>query len=262
MKMSSILVTSAMLGLAGPALAATPFDGTWKADVSSAQFPKEPGMLQVDKGVYTCTGFCTPKLAVPADGKFHAVTGRSYSDEISVSVVDAKSVKTTARMKGKLMGTNTYMVSDDGKSLTEAYVDNSAANGKPLTGMATFTRVDKGPAGSHAMSGQWRQTAYKSDQDANLTFTYKTTGDMLTMTDPTGNSFTAKFGGPAVLIKGDPGKTMAAVAKTGPNTMVETDSRVGKVVNVTTMTVNGGKAEFVSVDKRNGKTFKYSAIRQ
>ena len=59
------------------------------------------------------------------------------------------------------------------------------------------------------------------------------------MSSPTGQSFDAKLDGTATPIKGDLGGTTASVKKTGDNTYEETDTRGGKVISVSDITVDG-----------------------
>ena len=63
-------------------------------------------------------------------------------------------------------------------------------------------------------------------------WTYKVSGDELTMTTPTGQSYTAKLNGPEAPCKGDPGTTSVAVKMMGKNTLEETDYRDGKPISV------------------------------
>lgn len=86
----------------------------------------------------------------------------------------------------------------------------------------------KGPAGSSAISGSWRTTKVETVSDNAITTTYKVNGDELTMTTPTGQSYTAKLDGTEAPYKGDPGTTSVSVEQMGKNTIEETDKRDGK----------------------------------
>ena len=65
--------------------------------------------------------------------------------------------------------------------------------------------------------------------DNAITWTYKVSGDELTMTNPTGQTYTAKLNGTETAMKGDPGVSNVSVKMMGKDTLVETDSRDGKV---------------------------------
>jgi hypothetical protein len=144
------------------------------------------------------------------------------------------------------------------------FSDSSATSGDPVTGKGEETRVAKGPAGSHSISGSWRTSKMDSVSDNGLAFTYKVEGDSLTMTNPTGQSYTAKLDGTDALYKGDPGTTSVSVKKVDKNTLEETDKRDGKVISVTRMTVaaNGKSMSITSDDKLHGTTSKIVAEKQ
>jgi len=247
---------------AASSAAATGIDGTWKADLSSVQIDQKPDQLLLKAGQYSCAT-CTPPLTVAADGAFHAVTGRSYSDQMSVKADDDHNVTTSSRKGGRDVGQAKYSVSADGKTLTVSFTDSSVANTKPVTGSYTETRVADAPAGAHAISGSWKLDKYNNVSDEGLTVTYKVDGDTLHMSSPVGTSYDAKLDGSDAPIKGDIGGTTASVKKLGDDSYQETDKRGGKVVGVSTFTVGAdGKLAVTSEDKLAGSSMKYTADRK
>jgi hypothetical protein len=124
--------------------------------------------------------------------------------------------------------------------------------------------VAKGPAGAHAISGSWRTTKLEGFSDNGLAFTYKVEGDSLTMTTPTGQSYTAKLDGTEAPYKGDPGTTSVSVKSMGKNAMEETDKRDGKVISVARITVEpDGKTMKIDVtDKLRGTKSQFVAQKQ
>ncbi len=60
------------------AWAQSPFDGTWKVDLSKAKLPKKPDVFLLQNGMYECKT-CTPPVNVKADGQFQKVSGDPYS---------------------------------------------------------------------------------------------------------------------------------------------------------------------------------------
>jgi hypothetical protein len=241
------------------AAAAGGIDGTWKADLASVKVEAKPNELLLQGGQYTCKT-CIPTYTVAADGAFHPVA-RPYSDMTSVKVDDDHSVTITAKKGETVVGTTHYTVSADGKTLTSAFTDSSVPGAKPVTGQSTQTRVGAPPAGAHAVSGQWQLAAYNNMSDEGLVMTFKTEGDMVHLSTPGGISYDAKVGGPAVPIAGDTGGTMAQVTKSG-DAWVETDTRDGKTISVTTFTAGAdGKLHVVSEDPRDGSKTTYDAVR-
>lgn len=240
------------------AAAGTGIDGTWKADLATVQIDQKPDEMMLKDGKFTCSS-CTPPLELAADGAFHPVTGRAYSDSASVKVENEHNVTQTMKKGDKVTSETKYNVSDDGKTLKVDFKDDSGA--KTVKGSLTETRVGAAPAGAHAVSGSWKVDKYDDVSDEGTTVTFKLDGDTLHMSSPTGMSYDAKIGGPEVPIQGDIGKTTASVTKTGDNTYRETDKRDGKVIGTSDMTVDGDILHVVSKDERNGSTTKYDMKR-
>ncbi|HEY6768560.1 MAG TPA: hypothetical protein VI386_27695 [Candidatus Sulfotelmatobacter sp.] len=84
------------------------------------------------------------------------------------------------------------------------------------------------------------------------------------MTNPTGQSYTAKLDGTDAPFKGDPGTTSVSVKMSGKDTLEETDKRDGKTISISRMTVaTGGKtAKIVFEDKLHGTTTSGNAMKQ
>lgn len=233
------------------------FDGTWKADASSAKMESKPDVYVLQNGMYECKT-CVPPYKVKADGTDQKVTGHPYFDSIAVKAVDDNHVTESWSKNGKKEGSQDFVVSDGGQTMTVKFTDNSAPNGTPVEGSAVMKRVAAGPAGANAISGSWEQQSFNAN-DAAMTFTINVTGDTLTVSSPTGTGYTAKMDGTEAPYKGDPGITSVSVKKLGPNKIEETDKRDGKTINVTTMTVDGNKMTIDNVDKLHGGTSKIVA---
>jgi hypothetical protein len=97
-----------------------------------------------------------------------------------------------------------------------------------------------------------------------LTITYNVSGDNLSMSSPTGQSYTAKLDGTEAPYKGDPGTTSVSVKRADKNTMEETDKRDGKVIAVARMMVSAdGKTLTIAVDdKLHGTKSEFAATKQ
>lgn len=243
----------------GAAAAATGIDGTWKTDLATLQIETRPDQMLLKAGQFSCAT-CTPPLTIAADGAFHAVTGRPYADQISVKVVDDRTVTRTAKKDGKVTGSSQYSVSADGNTLTVTFEDDSGT--KPVKGNFTEARAAPAPAGAHSVSGSWKPQKYNNISDEGLTATFKLDGDTLHMTSPTGQSYDAKLDGTDAPIKGDIGGTIASV-KMHNGAIVETDKQGGKIVGVTTMTPGtDGKLRVVSEDKRDGSSSRFTMTKQ
>jgi hypothetical protein len=245
------------------AMADSPFDGTWKADMSSVQMPKKPDIYVLKDGMYSCQT-CAPAYTIKADGTDQPVSGHPYYDTVAIKVVDAHTIQETDKKNGKAVTTSTVTVAPDGKTATFEFSDSSNTNAAPVTGKGTEQQIQTGPAGSHAISGSWITTNFASMSDNGITVSYKTDGDMLTMTAPTGQSYTAKMDGTEAPFKGDPGITTVAVKKVAANTFEETDKRNGKVVAITrNMVKPDGKSLLVNYfDALHGRSTRFTMTKQ
>jgi hypothetical protein len=247
-----------------PAVAQSAFNGTWKIDMNKVDFSKKPDVFVLQNGMYDCKT-CTPPYKVKADGTDQAITGHPYVDTIAIKVVNDHQIQETDKKGGKVVGTSTTTISADGKTASFTFSDSSNTNGgPPVTGKGESTLVMKGPAGSHAASGSWRMAKIESLSDNGIVWSYKVTGDEITMTAPTGQTYTAKLNGPEAPMKGDPGVTTVSVKTMGKNTLIETDKRDGKEISVFKLTVaaDGKTAKAIAEDKLQNKTTDFDLVKQ
>ena len=242
--------------------AQSPFDGTWKVDLSKTKLPKKPDVFLLQNGTYECKS-CNPPVSVKADGTFQAISGDPYRDMLMVKAVDDKHVEMASQKGGKDVSKATRTVSDDGNSMTIAWTYYGNPTGGPVSGTDHMKRVAKGPAGANAISGSWRdEKADVATADA-LTFSFKSGGDSLSYSTPTGQSYTAKVDGTDAPYVGDPGTTSVSLKRIG-DSIEETDKRDGKVITVAKLTVAAdGKTMTIDVDdKLNGTKSTYVAVKQ
>jgi len=245
------------------ALAQSGFDGTWKVDMNKVEFPQKPDVYLLQNGIYQCKS-CAPPVKVKADGQDQTVTGHPYYDTAAIKVISDHEIEETDKKNGKTVATSKTTVSPDGNSLMFEFSDSSNTNAEPVTGKGEETRVAKGPAGSNAISGSWRVAKMENLSDNAITWTYKVSGNELTMTTPTGQSYTAKLDGTEAPYKGDPGTDAVSVKMVGKNTLEETDKRGAKVISVakTTLQPDGKTAKIVVEDKLHGTTSQFVAVKQ
>jgi hypothetical protein len=256
----------ALTGLLLPTLsvAQSVFDGTWKVDMNKVDFSKKPDVFVLQNGMYSCKT-CTPPYDVKADGMDQPVSGHPYYDTVAIKVINDHSIEETDKKGGKVVGTSTSTVSSDGTTMMFTFEDSSNTNGgPPVTGKGEATRVAKGPAGSNAISGSWRTTKLEGLSDNATTWSYKVNGDQITMSAPTGQTYTATVNGGDAPMKGDPGVTSVSVKMLGKNTLEETDMRNGKVISVFKLTVNadGKTAKAVAEDKLQNRTTEFAVMKQ
>lgn len=239
--------------------------GTWKVDMNKVDFSKKPDVFLVQDGVYECKT-CTPPIKVKADGTDQSVTGIPYVDTIAIKMVSDHEIQETDKKGGKVVGTSTTKISADGKTVMFSFTDSSNTNGgPPVTGKGEAVRVAPAPAGSNQfLSGSFRTTKMEGLSDNAIKWTYKVAGDEITMTNPTGQSYTAKLGGGDAPMKGDPGVSSVSVKMLDKNTFEETDKRDGQVLSVFKFVVaaDGKTAKASSYDKRSDRTTNFDAVKQ
>jgi hypothetical protein len=263
--MKKLFFPIALAVMSMPMLAAaqSQFDGTWKADMSTAGFSRKPAVVLLQNGIYECRT-CTPPFSVKADGTDQPVNGYPEYDTASVKVVNDHEIDMTNKKDGKVVFTSTAIVSPDGKTTSCTFTSSSNTNGgPPVTGKIESTLVEKGPAGSHAVSGSWR-IRVEDVSDNGAIWTYKVSGNEVAMSNPTGQSYSAKLDGTDAPKKGDPDTTSVSVKMIGKNTLEVTDKLDGKVIYVSRMTVasDGRTAKIVGEDKLQNTTSTVTAIKQ
>jgi hypothetical protein len=236
--------------------AQSPFDGTWKTNMAESKLSQKPYIFSVNNGMYDCET-CVPKINVKADGQDQSVTGQTY-DTISVQAADANSIHIITKKAGKPSGDSTRKVSADGKMLTIAGTSYPADGSQPYKSEVKFMRAAAGPAGSHATSGSWRIQNINEDT-AGLTTMWKVSGDQVSMSTPTGESWQAKFGGEEQPVKGTYANETVSVKKLGAHEMEVTYKRDGKlyIVNKLTVSADGKKITEISDAKWLGRVSTY-----
>lgn len=253
-----ILLLLPMLAMA----ADSPFDGTWKIDISSAQLPDKPEIWVLQNGMYQ-NNTSTPKINVKADGTDQPTGAKDY-DTLAVKVANDKTVEFTAKKAGKAVFSSKGTVSADGTMLTDEFTEYPLASKQPVTGKYMFTRVAAGPSGSHAISGTWRiQRAGNISANA-LTATMKTTPNGLMLATPLGESFDARFDGKDYPMKGVAPGTMVSLTKMNDRSIIMTEKRDGKITTVTHITVSadGKTCAIKAENKEQGTTAMYTSIKQ
>jgi hypothetical protein len=237
-------------------LAQSPFDGTWRINMDQSKLSPKPMVFSVNNGMYDCF-YCSPKIHVKADGQDQPVTGQPF-DTISVREVDPNSIAVTFKKNGKTLIEQTRTVSDDGNTLTWKQITHPENSDQPVTMDTTYTRVGKAPAGANGTSGSWRINKSKLSEN-ELIMTFKSSGDELSMSAPTGESYTAKLDGKDYPAKGAFSYNSICLRRVDDRTIEETRKRDGKVVEVNKLTVSpdGKKITAVSTNVLRGRTSTY-----
>jgi hypothetical protein len=232
-------MTPAILLLFSPcALAASPFDGSWKIDLKTLGMTGKPNVYLLTKGEYSCSS-CIPDLHVKADGVEHPVADQGYFNTAIVKVTGPDSIEIVMKKDGKEFAHILDKVSIDGTMLMTRFTNHMG--GQEVTGTLAERRVAPAPAGSHPVSGSWQQEGFDVNL-ADVAVHYKMSAHGFQMSWA-GQSYDARFDGKAYPVAGDPGKTTVVLKKIDARTVEETDLRDGKRVDVFRMTIaEDGKA--------------------
>ncbi|MCU1297848.1 MAG: hypothetical protein JWO91_2126 [Acidobacteriaceae bacterium] len=237
-----------LLLLSSASFGQSPFDGTW---VTIAPLRQKAALYLLFKGTFRCSG-CMADMEVNADGDDHKVGETAYWDTLNVQMVDAHTVEIIAKKAGKTMLTEVDAISPDGSTMTQLVKDTTEA--ETVTIETRSRRIEKGPDGSHAVSGSWR--AYETNRSRNGSIIkYKCTEDGFSAETPLGERFTAKFDGKDYPVEDDPGHTMVSAKVLSPDTIELTSKRNGEVVAIKRMSVvPGGRSIHVLFKNKEGDT--------
>src|SRR5271163_5215168 len=143
--MKKLFLAASLMSLLIPGLvmAQSGFDGTWKIDMSKADFSKKPDVFLLQNGMYECKT-CVPPIKIKADGQDQTVTGHPYYDTVAIKVISDREIEETNKKNGKAVITTTMTVSADGNTMTSEFSESSATDAAPVTGKGEATRVTKG----------------------------------------------------------------------------------------------------------------------
>lgn len=255
----SAMLYVAALAFSTACLAQSPFDGTWRLNMAQAKLSTKPNVFYISQDWYHCLS-CNPVVEVKADGTDQAVIGQAY-DTVNVKVIDDKTIATVIKKAGKVMVEQTRTVSADGKTLTVKTTSHRLSSDQTVTAETTARLVGIAPSGVHATSGSWQIEKVK-ESDNGLTFALKGSADGLAYSDPTGESYTAKFDGSDAPVAGAYNYNTVSLKKVKPNTVEASYKRDAKLVEVETLTVNGRSMTRVTDNKITGRTNSYTATRQ
>jgi hypothetical protein len=132
--------------------AGDPFSGVWKLNLSQSKLPlpapqsqivrieADAGSIRIREEIVSEKGErVTVTLEAKFDGKDYPVTGSSLADTVAYQRVDSHTLKGTVKKAGKVVETETAVVSKDGKTMTATYSATEPA-GKQFTGVAVLDK--------------------------------------------------------------------------------------------------------------------------
>ena len=246
-----------------PAWAQSPFDGTWKIDVSKTQQPTKPDVYLLQEGKFQCQT-CDPAICVIADGADQPVTGNSCYDTVNIKVLSDRVIEETDRRKGKPARTLRIEVSQNNDEATFDLTDICNKKSDPVRVEWLSKRVARAPAGSHLVSGSWRHVKDEFASENALSGTLKLTNNTFSFMDPTGQGYTAKLDGTYAPFVGTLDNSFVSVKRIGTNTIEETDIKDGKAYSrvVYTIAADGKTIKLTITDLAQDSTIQFVLNRQ
>jgi hypothetical protein len=242
-------------------LAQSPFDGTWKTIYDQSILSPKPISFSVSKGTYDAFS-AVPEIHVKADGQDQSVRGHPY-DTIAVTEIDAHTVRIVYKKNAKTIRELVYSVAADGKSLSYKSKSHPPASDQIITAEATMERVGEIPTGANATSGSWRAQKRSASENDLLT-TYRRSGDEMTSSKPTGETWTAKLDGKDYPVTGNYNFDSVSLKQMDAHNLEASYKREGKLIEVDKMTIStdGKRMTRVAESKLSGRVSTYVAEKQ
>jgi len=196
------------------AMAASPFDGTWKQDIASAKMSQEPD-------AYVLTGGMSRAKAV-----FRLIRSRRTAQINLCPAIRIRiwwpstrpmrnNIVLTDKKNGKTTETLTFKVAPNGRTIDVDFKGTSengasySGHGRAPSGSPRVPRV-QGPFPARGL-----RTGLTNASDSIVTTTTRSTARCWTMTDPTGDTTRQKMDETEAPVKGNPGITTVTVKKNG-----------------------------------------------
>jgi len=235
--------------------------GRWVADLSTQDATETLDVYEVANGLYACLR-CTPPRRYPADGKLRPVPGDPGVSE-SVTVISPRAIVTRIVSQGRTRETTMTV---DAQDRTATYVSIDHRDDLPGTLMTEYLarRVAPAPRGANQVSGSWRGVRYVSVPEALRAVDLHDDGRRFTWAQPTGEHFTASYGGPYAPIQSRNGVIgLAAVKRVDARTVVETRKAGGKLVMTRTyrLSQDGKSLSMATLNEVTGSTFRATSRR-
>jgi hypothetical protein len=196
------------------------FDGTWRPDAQRPDEDAPVAELLLADGTYACAS-CQPPYELPADGRPHHVDGGESFDELSIAVVDDRTVRRVAVRGGTVVLDATTVVSPFGQTKREV-LRRLGDSGRFFEFAVTSRRLSPAPEGAHAVSGRWRPVEADLPNHEEDTV-YRVANGILSMRDGFGRSFDAPLDGTPVPYFGDGRFTTVSVRLIDDSTFEEVD---------------------------------------
>ncbi len=242
-KRYSLVVAIAMLAAAGTALAETPWAGTWKMDPSQSKLTGDTVHFASGAGgemMYTSGGHTTKY-------KLDGVPVKTWSgDEVSWKKVDDNTYESHATANGVDLGTDTWTIAPDGKSL-KVEGKGKRPDGKSFDDTSEYTRVS-GVEG-HGLVGSWKSTKASVNEEQIYNIAEKGPDELSWDIPAIKGVLDAKLDGKDYAPVGPtvPKGLTIALVRSSPRTLKLVEKINGETVYHSTMTLSADGKKFTEV---------------
>ena len=223
-RLLSLVVTVALAATSVLATQALPYAGTWKMNPAKSDFGQTTTtyeQLPTGEMKWTAGG---QSYTFKLDGKDYPAF---FGAEAAWTALGPTSWQTVWKLKGKVLSTDTFTLSPDGKSLT-VHSKGTKPNGEPMDDTMVSERVSGGPG----LTGKWKTKNVKSASPSVLEIATAGTDGMTFKIVDMQLTCAAQFDGKDHPCSGPtlgPGWTIA-VAKQGAQGFDMTVKNTGKLV--------------------------------
>jgi hypothetical protein len=257
------IFAAALVLVAAPADAASPFDGFWVADLDTQIGQAGFDNYLVANGTYRCES-CRPPRAYAADGRMRPVAGDVSVISEGVRIAGPRTIVTRV-VDHEMTRQTTMTVALDGKTATYVALDKWPGRSRRLRTEYVAERVAPAPVGAHPASGSWRGLRYVAVPEEYRSVRLKEANGRFTRIDFRHGHYTAAIGGPAAPVAGD-GKDIfkAVVRAPDARTRIETIALNGKPLVERTYTVSADGKSLVTIvrDPQDGSVFRTTSYRK
>jgi hypothetical protein len=231
-----LLTTSVLLPTC---LTASGFAGTWKRDNTKGSLSPVPTLvIEPRDGGWNMKWSMGASEQVVFDGKDHPAPPRQVFDASSFKRVDRTKVVQTGKRAGVVAGTNTWIVSQDGRELQQI-ADGKYQNGQRYHNEVFWTRSGSG-AGDDPFIGTWQSDPKRSNIGVPVTYTISDVENGIQLKSSFGLTYTAKFDGKPYPTSGVQSPGTVSLEQVDPQTIRTVFKRADGTVNrVSTLSVSG-----------------------
>jgi hypothetical protein len=251
------IVAIVMLAAVSAALAESPWAGKWKLDPSQSKFTGNTIHIAStgDELVYTSQGHTTRYKLGGGPTKTWA------GDETSWKKIDDNTYESHATANGVDLGTDTWTLSPDGKSLK---LESKGTNpdGSSFDNSSEYTRV----SGTHGIAGSWKSTKTSVNEERTYEIADKGPDELTWNIPEIKGVLDVKLDGKDYAPVGPtvPKGLTIALLKVSPHTLKMTEKMNGAVTYHSTMTVSadGKKMTEVGTPAKTTESFTSVWIKQ